>query len=81
MNMPTREEQKRLVRLWDETGRALEAIRNRSLRGKPYDWEEVDALLALGEAYTGPKRTPEGMLEIQCCFNRWAERLGWERKS
>jgi len=48
MTQPTREEQRRLVRQWEETGRELERIRKEALRGMPYRWEDVDALLELG---------------------------------
>jgi len=51
VNRPTIEEQRALVRQWKETGRMLEQLRDEKLRGKPYDWEEVDALLSLGESY------------------------------
>ena len=55
-------------------------MRRSALRGKPYDWEEVDALLALGDACDGPDRLGSGMLEMQRCFDDWAERLGWGKR-
>ena len=49
MKRPTREEQKRLVKQWEVTGPLLEKIRKDALRDLPYNWEDVDALLALGD--------------------------------
>jgi hypothetical protein len=68
---PNREEQRRLVKQWGETGRELEAIRKAELRGKPYDWREVDALLQLADYYDGPERTTSGLVEMQ----RWFMKL------
>ena len=53
MKRPNEEEQRQLVRQWAETGRLLEQIRREELRGKPYDWKEVDALLSLADHYDG----------------------------
>ena len=68
MKYPTREEQKRLVRQWEATGRELERIRREALRGMPYNWADVDALLALGDNYDGPERTSSGLMEMQRWF-------------
>ena len=68
MRMPTREEQKQLVRQWKETGAELERIRRDELRGMPYNWEEVDALLSLADRYDGPPRITSGLVEMQRLF-------------
>ncbi|MDQ1257564.1 MAG: hypothetical protein QG656_2170 [Candidatus Hydrogenedentes bacterium] len=64
MNHPTHEEQRELVRLWETTGPELDRIRKEALRGMPYDWKSVDALLALGDSYDGPPRTSSGLVEM-----------------
>jgi hypothetical protein len=68
MNMPDREEQRRLVKQWAETGRELEAIRREELRDMPYDWKAVDSLLQLADSYDGPERTTSGLVEMQRYF-------------
>ena len=68
MNHPTREEQRELVLRWEETGRELERLRAEALRGMPYRWEDVVALLELGEAYDGPPRLTSGLVEMQAIF-------------
>ena len=68
MKPPSREEQRALVRQMDAAGRELERMRFQALRGKPYDWREVDALLALGEGYDGPPRLTSGLVEMQRWF-------------
>lgn len=78
MNRPTIEEQRALVRQWKETGRMLEQLRDEKLRGKPYDWEEVDALLSLGESYDGPPRLTSGLQEQQRLFMKLAP--DWYKK-
>jgi hypothetical protein len=65
---PTPEEQRKLARQWDETGRELDAIRRKELRGMPYDWKAVDALLQLADLYDGPERTTSGLVEMQRLF-------------
>ena len=70
MRMPTREEQKQLVHQWEETGRELERIRREALRDLPYNWKDVDDLLALGDDYDGPPRTTSGLVEMQRIFMR-----------
>jgi len=68
MNRPTREQQKYLAKLWDKAGPELERIRAQELRGKPYDADEVIALLKLGEGYDGPDPKGAGMVEMQRLF-------------
>ncbi len=68
MNAPNREEQRRLVKLWEETGPILEALRDAELRDMPYDWRAVDALLQLADTYDGPERTTSGLVEMQRLF-------------
>jgi hypothetical protein len=78
MSRPTREEQRLLVKQWEETGRILEQLRDEKLRGKPYDWEEVDALLSLAENYDGPPRLTSGLQEQQRLFMKLAP--DWYKK-
>ena len=72
MSTPTHEEQKKLVRQWEETGRELDEMRKQALRGMPYNWRDVDALLALGDTYDGPPRLTSGLVEMQRIFMRAA---------
>ena len=72
MKRPTIEEQRQLVRQWDETGRELERIREDALRDLPYDWKKVDDLLSLGESYDGPPRLSSGLEEMQAVFMKAA---------
>jgi len=78
MKRPNIEEQRELIRKWKETGRILEEMRDEKLRGKPYDWEEVDALLSLGESYDGPPRLTSGLQEQQRLFMKLAP--DWYKK-
>ena len=78
MNRPNKEEQRALVRQWEETGRELEKLRSNELRGKPYDWEEVDTLLSLAEYYKGPPRLTSGLVEQQATFMKAAP--DWYKK-
>ena len=73
---PTLEEQRKLVRQWQETGRELERIRREALRDMPYNWEDVDALLELGDHYDGPPRISSSLGEMQRLFILAAERDG-----
>lgn len=68
MKHPTREEQRKLVRQWEETGRELERIRRDALRDMPYNWADVDALLALGDECARVSRTTSGLVEMQRWF-------------
>ena len=68
MNGPTQEEQRALVRQWEKTGRELDRIRREALRGLPYNWEDVDALLELGDCYDGPPRLDSGLVDMQYWF-------------
>lgn len=68
MRLPTREQQKALVRQWEKTGVELERLRKQALKGKPYDWTEVDALLEIGDLGNFPHRTSSGLVEMQHQF-------------
>ncbi len=68
MKQPTREEQRKLVQQWKETGLELERIRREALRGMPYNWEDVDALLAIADRGDYPSRTTSGLVEMQYWF-------------
>lgn len=65
---PSREEQKEMVRRWEATGQELDRLRREALRGMPYRWEDVVALLELGDAYDGPPRLTSGLVEMQAVF-------------
>ena len=80
MSGPTYEEQRKLVRQWDETGRELERIRREALRGMEYNWADVDALLAMGDGYDGPPRTSDGLVEMQRLFMKAGNRQDSPRK-
>lgn len=79
MKRPTLEEQKRLVRQMEETGKEVDRIRREALRGMPYNWRDVVALLELGDNYDGPPRFAEGMVEMQRLFMIEARRKGLTR--
>ena len=68
MRSPNRDEQRRLVILWEETGRELERLRRKPLRGMPYNWKDVDALLELGDLGTSTPRHSSGLVEMQRWF-------------
>jgi hypothetical protein len=72
MKVPNREQQRQIVKLWEATGRELERIRRDALRGMPYNWKDVDALLQLGDSYDGPPRTSSGLIEMQRLFMKLA---------
>ena len=72
MKFPTREEQKVLVRRMEETYQELEHLRDEALRDLPYKWEDVDALLQLGDNYDGPPRLTSGLVEMQRWFMKAA---------
>jgi len=75
MKVPTREEQRRLVRQWETTGPELERIRRDVLRGMAYAWVAVDALLELGDHYDAMPRSTSGLVEMQRWFIKAALRL------
>ncbi|MBE7560049.1 hypothetical protein HS125_14360 [bacterium] len=68
MKLSNEEEQRRLVRQWEETGRQLERIRRESLRGMPYNWQDVAALLELGDSCPARLDGGMGMVEMQRWF-------------
>lgn len=68
MKIPNREEQRRLVHEWEETGRELERIRREALRNMPYNAEDVDALLSLGDDVPPDEHNGEGLIEMQRIF-------------
>ena len=78
MNRPTKEEQRQLVRQWEETGRELDRMRDEKLRDMPYNEEDVDALLSLGDHYDGPPRLSSGLEEQQRLFMKAAP--DWYKK-
>lgn len=78
MLRPNLEEQRQLARQWEEMSRILDQMRADELRGKPHDWEEVDALLSLADHYDGPPRLTSGLQEQQRLFMKAAP--GWYKK-
>ena len=70
MKKPDREQQKKLVAQWKKTGEELNRIRRESLRNKPYNWKEVDALLQLGENIPPRKDNGKGLIEMQRYFSK-----------
>jgi hypothetical protein len=72
MKTPTREQQREIVRLWDTAGPELERIRREALRGLPYRWKDVDALLEMASHYDGPPRLTSGLVEMQRLFMKAA---------
>lgn len=75
MKVPTREEQRVLVRQWEATGRELERLRKEALRGMAYNWADVDALLDMGGIGDRVPRTTSGLIEMQAWFMKAAPRL------
>lgn len=73
MTNPNHEEQRRLVRQMEVTGRELERIRRDALRGMTFSWADVDALLQLGDQYDGPPRLTSGLVEMQRWFMKGRE--------
>lgn len=80
MKTPNREEQRRIVKVWEETGRELERRRRLALRDMPYNWQDVDALLELADYCDCPPRTTSGLVEMQRWFLKaapeWVRRRG-----
>jgi len=72
MRIPTREEQREIVRQWEETGRELERIRREALHGMAYNWADVDALLEMGDLCDREPRLTSGLVEMQ----RWFMKAG-----
>ena len=71
MKHPSMEEQRELVRQREETGRELCRLRREALRGLPYNWEDVDALLSLCDGFVEmPSRKSSGLVEMQRWFMR-----------
>lgn len=75
MDHPTREEQRQLVRQWEETGRELACIRKEKLRDMPYNWRDVDALLELGDSCGHVSRESSGLVEMQRQFMALRQRM------
>lgn len=73
MTNPSHEEQRRLVRQMEVTGRELERIRRDALRDMTFSWADVDALLQLGDQYDGPPRLTSGLVEMQRWFMKGRE--------
>ena len=72
MRIPTREEQRKIVLQWEETGLELERIRRDALRGMAYNWADVNALLEMGDHCDCPPRLTSGLVEMQRWFMKAA---------
>ena len=68
MNGPNREEQRKLVQQKEETSKELERMRREALRGMPYNWKDVDALLELGADCPHVERYGGSLAEMQRHF-------------
>lgn len=77
---PSKEEQRRIIRMREETETILQEMRRKELRGKPYNFEEVDAVLSLADHYTGPERTTSGLEEQQRWFMKLREKREREKE-
>jgi len=73
---PTKDQQRELVQCWDRAGRELSRLRRENLRGLPYRWEDVNALLELGDSYDGPPRLTSGLVEMQRWFMQATRKKG-----
>ncbi len=71
MKHPSVEEQREIVQQWEETGRELSRLRQEALRGLPYNWEDMDALLSLCDDFADVhSRKSSGLVEMQRWFMR-----------
>lgn len=69
MKRPNLEEQREILRLWEETASELTRIRQEALRGLPYNWKDMDTLLSLCDSVTDiPPRKSSGVVEMQRWF-------------
>ena len=68
MRRLTVEEQREYMRLQKKGYEILDRIKAEELRDKPYDFEEVDAVLSLADHYDGPPRLMSGLIEQQKRF-------------
>lgn len=68
MNTMTREEMRAYVDRMERAHIEVARIRREALRGMPYDWQDVDALLALGDVGDYAPRTTSGLVEMQRLF-------------
>jgi hypothetical protein len=68
MIFPDRATQARLVRGMAEAHQRVETLRRAALRGLPYRWEDVDALLAMGDRFPQPSRMTSGAASLQKAF-------------
>ena len=65
-----------VLRAYDAGRRVSEQLRREHLRGMPFNRDDVDALLELGDTYEGPPRYAEGLVEMQRWFILFAHKLG-----
>ena len=76
MTIPIREQQRQFVQIWQKAGDELEQMRREQLRNLSYRWQDVDALLELGDLYKGPPRETSGLVEMQKWFMKFARQQG-----
>jgi len=65
---PTIEEQREMLRRREKGYEIMAKLRRDELRGKPYNFEEVDAVLSLADHYDGQPRLTSGLIEQQRLF-------------
>lgn len=76
MSALSKVQQRQLVRTWQRAGEELEHLRREKLRNLVYRWQDVDALLELGDLHRGPPRETSGLVEMQRWFMELARRQG-----
>jgi hypothetical protein len=54
----------------------LQAARDEELRGAPYDWTAVDALLEIGSRASPAENDSSGLVEMQRLFMELARKQG-----
>jgi len=70
----TKEQQKELAAKWERASDEMQRLRDEKLRDMEYNWEDVDALLELGQLANLPPRTTSGLVEMQRLFRAAHER-------
>lgn len=48
INPPSRQQEQAVIAQWKRAADTLAQVRAKELQTRPYDWKQVDALLALG---------------------------------
>ena len=72
----TKADHRAYVEKWRKAGPELERIHAEELRRRQYSPDDADALLEMGDYYSGPPRFASGMVEMQKWFMKFAEKKG-----